>query len=234
MSGIEVVSAQEWLADRKALLEEEKALTRQKDALAARVRALPVVRVSRDYRFDGEQGDLSLEDLFDGRSQLVVYHFMFGPDWTEGCPSCSLWADSFNGSAAHLRARDTAFACVSNGPLAKLLAYRKRMGWSFNWVSSMGSTFNSDFGVTFGAGEDPRTGYNYTGNIPDGEMPGLSTFVRLDDGSIGHGYSTFARGLEPFNAIYGMLDLTHHGRNEAELPWPMAWVRRHDRYEAEA
>lgn len=234
MPEIEVVSAQEWLAHRKALLVEEKALTRQKDALAARIRTLPAVRVSSDYRFTGEQGDLSLEDLFDGKTQLVIYHFMFGPDWTEGCPSCSLWADSFNGSVTHLSARDTAFTCVSNGPLARLLDYRKRMGWSFNWVSSLGSTFNRDFGVTFGAGGDLQTGYNYTGNIPEGEMPGLSTFVRLRDGSIGHGYSTFARGLEPFNATYGMLDLTHFGRDETELPWPMAWVRRHDRYEVEA
>jgi predicted dithiol-disulfide oxidoreductase (DUF899 family) len=226
MDAPRIATREDWLAERLALLAREKALNRARDELAAARRALPWVRIDKPYRFEGAGGPLGLADLFAGRSQLALYHFMFGPDWQEGCPSCSFWADGYDGMAVHLAARDVTLAAASRAPLAKLLAYRDRMGWRFPWVSALGSDFNADFGVTL-----PEAGgtYNYAPTRRTGEMPGLSVFVR-DGDAVFHTYSTYARGLDPLNSAYQILDLTPKGRDEAGLPWPMAWVRRHDRY----
>jgi predicted dithiol-disulfide oxidoreductase (DUF899 family) len=210
---------------RRALLEAEKELTRLHDELAERRRALPWVRVDTGYVFHGEHGARSLADLFDGHSQLIVWHFMFGDDWEEGCPSCSFWADGYDGMVPHLAARDVALVAVSTAPLDRLLAYRDRMGWSFPWVSSAGTTFNRDFEVT---GSDR---YNYrSADEPIGELPGFSVFA-LDGPDVFHTYSAYARGLDIFNNAYQMLDMVPKGRDEAGLPWSMAWLRRRDQYE---
>ena len=226
-----IVSRQEWLKARKAFLAKEKAFTKERDRLSAARRALPLVKIAKDYRFQTASGDQSLADLFGPHSQLIIYHFMFGPDWEEGCPSCSFWADNFNGIDAHLAARDTAFAAVSNAPLEKLLAYRDRLGWSFNWASAAGSAFSADFGVSFhdGDGADGQ-GYNYTGKVFGEEMPGVCVFLRLPDGTLCHSYSTYARGLDMLNAAYHFLDLTPKGRDEDNLDFTMAWIRRRDQY----
>ena len=219
-----VVSRDEWLEQRIELLAAEKAHQRERDALAERRRALPWVRIDDDYTFETTDGPRTLVDLFDGRSQLITYQFMYGPDWEEGCPSCSFWADSVNGTLPHLAARDTSYVHVSNAPLAQLLAYRERMGWDIPWVSAQGTSFMADFGT---AGS---TSYNYVAqDEPIDELPGLSTFA-VEDGEVYHTYSTYARGLEPFNAAYALLDMTAHGRDEDDLPWSMAWLRRHDEY----
>jgi predicted dithiol-disulfide oxidoreductase (DUF899 family) len=223
--GHQVVGRDEWLRARVALLDEEKAHQRASDALAVKRRELPWVRVDEEYVFDTEQGRRTLVDLFDGCSQLITYHFMYGSDWTEGCPSCSFWADSIDGTLAHLAHRDTRYVHVSNAPLGELLRYRRRMGWSIPWVSAAGTTFQADFGV---AGAST---YNYADvDQPNEESPGLSAFV-LRDGHVFHTYSTYARGLEPFNSTYALLDMTAQGRDEDDLPWTMAWLRRHDAYE---
>jgi predicted dithiol-disulfide oxidoreductase (DUF899 family) len=226
-----IVSRADWRAARLALLAEEKSFDRARDALAAQRRALPMVRLDRDYRFADETGEVGLGDLFGGCRQLVVYHFMFGPDWAEGCPSCSFWADNFDGIDAHLRARDTALVAVSKAPLDKLMAYRQRMGWRFRWVSAGDSGFNEDFRVSFAP--DSKGGeYNFAPRTHAGsEMPGISVFFR-DGDSVLHSYSTYSRGLDMLNGAYHFLDLTPKGRDEGELPWSMAWVRRHDRYES--
>ncbi len=224
-----IVSRDAWLAERRKLLAEEKALTEARDALSAKRRALPAVKVEKPYRFDSEHGKLSLAELFGSCRQLLVYHFMFAPDWEEGCPSCSFWADNFDGIGVHLAARDTALVTVSKAPLAKLLAYRERMGWSFPWVSSGGSDFNEDFGVTVTEGAD----YNYrpfTGK--PGEYHGISAFLK-DGDQVLHTYSTYARGLDMVNGAYQFLDLTALGRQEEGLSWTMAWLKRHDRYETQ-
>ncbi len=207
-----------------ALLEREKAHVRAGDELAAARRALPWVRVDEPYTFATEHGDRTLAELFDGRSQLAVYHFMYDPSWEEGCVSCSFWADNFNGIDAHLAARDVSFVVSSAAPLDQLLAYRERMGWSFNWVSAVGTSFNSDFEV----GGSMRFNYRPT-NEPIGESPGLSMFAMHDD-AVHHTYSTYARGLEVFNGAYQLLDLAPRGRDEQDLPWTMAWLHRHDAY----
>ncbi len=227
-----VVSRAEWLAARKALLAKEKDATRQRDALAAERRALPMVRIEKPYAFDGPAEKRTLLDLFEGRSQLIVYHFMFDPSWSEGCKSCSFFADTFNGAILHLRARDTAFAAISRAPLAKLLAFRERMGWTFPWYSSAGSDFNYDFHVTFPPDDlaAGRTEYNYVvQKFPEPEAPGSSVFLR-DGDDVFHTYSTYARGLDHLIATYNLLDLTPRGRNEDGLPHPMSWIRHHDRY----
>lgn len=233
MTGHEVVSREAWLAARKALLAEEKAFTRQRDALAAKRRALPWVRIEKDYRFRAPEGAVSLAELFGGSSQLIVYHFMFAPDWEAGCKSCSFWMDSFNGTTAHLRQRDASLVLISRAPLAKLEAFKKRMGWEFRWVSSEGSDFNFDFGVSF-TDDDKAKGkvaYNYeTRNYMSPEMPGLSTFFKDENGAIYHTYSCYARGLDALNAAYQLLDLAPKGRDEDALPFPMTWVRLHDEY----
>lgn len=219
-----VVTRDEWLRERVRLLDAEKAHQRQRDALAARRRSLPWVRVETDYTFRTEDGPRRLADLFGDRAQLITYHFMYGPDWEEGCPSCSFWADSVDGNVVHLAHRDTSYVHVSNAPLDQLLAYRERMGWDIPWISAAGTSFQADFGVA-GA----RT-YNYVDqDEPNGEVPGLSVFVR-EGGDVFHTYSAYARGLEPFNSAYALLDMTPKGRDEEGLPWTMAWLRRHDAY----
>jgi predicted dithiol-disulfide oxidoreductase (DUF899 family) len=239
---------EEHLRARLELLEAEKELTRRSDELAARRRALPWVRIDKTYRFDTEYGEKTLAELFDGRSQLLVYHFMFGPEWTEGCPVCSFWADCFNGAVIHLQQRDVTFTCVSRAPLDRIDAYKRRMGWSFPWVSSLRTDFNRDFAVSFpdapagtsqadmprGPGlvaEDAR--YNFTQRPFGAENPGLSAFA-FDDGVVYHTYSCYARGLDGFNTAYQLLDRAPYGRNEDDLPVPVAWVRRHDEYERHA
>ena len=227
-----IVSRGEWLDERKALLQQEKAFRKERDRLSAARRDLPLVAVDADYRFQSVDGEKGLADLFGPHSQLIVYHFMFGPDWEEGCPSCSFWADNFNGIDAHLAARDTAFVAVSNAPLETLLDYRERFGWTFDWVSAAGSTFSADFGVTFDDNGSGESTYNYTGRPFGPEMPGVSVFLRPDDGGLYHIYSTYARGLDMLNGAYHFLDLTPKGRDEDGLDFTMAWIRRRDQYGA--
>jgi predicted dithiol-disulfide oxidoreductase (DUF899 family) len=223
-------SAAEHRAARLELLAREKELNGLRDELAAQRRKLPWVRLEKSYEFDGPNGRLSLLDLFDGRSQLIVYHFMLGPGWVEGCPSCSFWADSYDGTQVHLANRDAALVAVSRAPFDEIEAYRRRMGWTFRWVSSAPSDFNFDFGVS-STPEHRATEYNFRPvDEPMDESPGLSVFARDDAGDVFHTYSTYSRGLEPFNAAYQLLDLTPKGRDEQDLPWTMAWLRRHDSY----
>ena len=223
----------EWRAARAALLAEEKALQAQRDELAAKRRQLPWRKMVKDYRFMSEAGESNLGELFGSSSQLLVYHFMFHPEWEAGCKSCSFWADSYDRSVAHLAARDARLVAVSRAPLAKLLEYRERMGWTFPWYSSSGSDFNFDFDVSFtdaqvAAGDG---GYNYReGNAPGLEMPGLSVFKKDPDGAVFHTYSTYSRGLDPFNSTYQLLDVLPAGRDESDLEYPMAWLRRRDEY----
>jgi predicted dithiol-disulfide oxidoreductase (DUF899 family) len=228
-----IVSQEEWIAARKELLKKEKEATRLRDELSAERRKLPWVRVEKNYVFDAPGGKVSLADLFGGRNQLVIYHFMFGPDWQEGCPSCSLVCDHFNGTLAHLAARDVTLVAVSRAPLAKLEAFKKRMGWRFQWVSSYGSDFNADFHVSFTEEEMARgqVNYNYTmEEFPSAEAPGLSVFYRNAAGEVFHTYSTYARGLEVLMSTYRILDMVPKGRDEDDLGFTMEWVRYHDRY----
>jgi predicted dithiol-disulfide oxidoreductase (DUF899 family) len=228
MSTHQVVSHEAWLAARKAHLAREKEFTRLRDELARERRALPWERVDKAYAFDTPEGRVTLADLFGPCSQLLVYHFMFGPDWQEGCPSCSFWADNYNGIDVHLAHRDTALVAVSRAPIDKLEAYRKRMGWTFRWVSSAPSDFNFDYGASFEPGEQGLK-YNFGTQKPYGEeTPGISVF-RREDGAIYRTYSTYARGLDMLNGAYHMLDLTSKGRDE-DPSHTMSWVRRHDRY----
>lgn len=230
----QVVSHEEWLKARLELLAMEKEFTRQRDALTRRRAAMPWERVEKSYRFEGPDGALPLADLFDGRSQLIVYHFMFDPDWEEGCKSCSFWADNFNGIPIHLKHRDVAFTAVSRAPLAKIDAYKKRMGWSFPWVSSHGSDFNVDFQVSFTPEQraEGKTYYNYELRpIASPEWPGVSVFYRSEKGEIFHTYSCYARGLDMLNGAYHYLDLVPKGRDEDGFDFSMEWVRRHDQYD---
>ncbi|WP_027834372.1 DUF899 domain-containing protein [Maritalea myrionectae] len=226
-----VVERQEWLKARQELLAREKELMRLQDEVAAARRKLPFVKLDKDYAFETVRGPERLEDLFGPHDQLLIYHFMYGPDWEAGCPSCSFWADSFDGNDAHFAARNVAFKVVSRGPLDRLQAYRKRMGWRFDWVSAASSPFNFDFGVSFEEAQ-PDKQYNYR-PAPDlvGERPGISAFYKDDEG-IYHTYSTFGRGVEPVNSVYAYLDMAPKGRDEAELDYTMAWVRRRDEYGA--
>ncbi len=229
-----VVSRADWIAERLDLLRKEKELTRLRDETSANRRELPWVLVEKDYVFEGPEGPVSLADLFDGRSQLIVQHFMFGPDWEEGCPMCSFWADNYDPTTIHLNQRDVTMVAISRGPFEKLQAYRERMGWSFLWVSSRENEFNFDFNVSFEAEqlEKGEVTYNYRdGGTSMQEAPGFSVFCKADDGTIYHTYSVYSRGLDPLNSAYQYLDLVPKGRDEAELPYGMAWVRRHDRYE---
>ncbi|MDH3499553.1 MAG: DUF899 domain-containing protein [Acidimicrobiia bacterium] len=226
-----IASVDDWRTARLELLAKEKELNRLRDQLAAERRALPWVPVEKNYQFETESGTRTLAELFGENSQLLVYHFMMGPDWEDGCPSCSFWADTYDGNAVHLAARDVTFLCASRAPLANILAYKKRMGWNFEWVSSEPSEFNFDFGVSFNA-EQRAAGaeYNYRGGEDWGEeAPGLSAFA-LHDGAVYHTYSTYSRGLDPLNGAYQLLDLAPKGRDEASLEWPMAWLHRHDAY----
>ena len=228
-----VVSQTEWLAARRALLAKEKEFSKARDQLSAARRELPWVKVEKNYIFDGPNGKEALSDLFAGRSQLIVYHFMLGPGWKDGCPSCSLLADHFDGAAIHLAQRDVTLVVVSRAPLAEIEAYKKRMGWRFKWVSSYGTDFNHDFHVSFTPEEKARgkVDYNYAmTEFPSEEAPGLSAFIK-DGGSVFHTYSSYARGLDILIGTYNFLDFAPKGRDEAGLPYTMAWVRRHDEYE---
>ena len=228
-----VVSQDEWLAARKALLSKEKELTRLRDQLSAERRELPWVKVNKEYVFDGPEGKETLADLFDGRSQLLIYHFMFGPGWERGCPSCSFVSDHIDGANWHLPHRDVTLLAVSRAPLAEIEAFKQRMGWRFKWVSSYENDFNHDFHVSFTPDEMARgeVYYNYTmTEFPSEEAPGLSAFYKDPSGAVFHTYSTYARGLDMLVGAYTYLDLAPKGRDEADLPWTMAWVRHHDRY----
>ncbi len=233
MSDHPIVSHEDWLKARLDLLAAEKEFTRQRDALTRRRMAMPWERVEKDYRFEGPDGATALTDLFDGRSQLIVYHFMFAPDWKEGCKSCSFWADNFNGIAVHLGHRDAAFAVISRAPFAKLDAYKKRMGWSFPWVSSQGSDFNFDYHVSFTPEEmaKGKADLNYKVQpIEVSDYPGISVFAKNEKGEVFHTYSCYLRGIDMVNGAYQFLDLVPKGRDEDSLDFSMAWVRRHDQY----
>lgn len=229
----EIVSHDEWIEARIELLKREKEFTRMRDELAATRRKLPWEKVEKEYVFWGPDGKLTLSELFDGKSQLIVYHFMFGPDWTEGCVSCSMIADHYAPSIVHLEQRDVAMATVSHAPFEKLEEFRKRMAWNIKWLSSFGSDFNRDYQVSFSDDELQfrKAYYNYKkGTLPSTEGPGISVFLKADDGAVYHTYSAYERGLDMFLGVYHLLDTTPKGRDEAELAFPMAWVRHHDRY----
>ncbi len=230
----EVVGAADWVNARKALLEKEKELTKAREALAVARRALPWERVEKRYVFDGPRGEETLSDLFGGRSQLVVYHFMFAPDANVGCKACSFWADNFDRNVVHLAARDTTLVAVSRAPLAKLDAFKQRLGWSFKWVSSGRTDFNYDYGVSFDPSRGDGASYNYAKKTNGAsDLPGMSVFYRDESGGVFHTYSTYARGLDMMNTAYQILDLVPKGRDEVELPQNMAWLRRRDEYGSE-
>lgn len=230
-----IVSREEWLAERRTLLADEKDLTHRQDALNAKRRELPWVRVDKDYAFDTPEGRKSLADLFDGRDQLVVYHFMFAPEWEEGCVGCSFFADHIDGPNRHLKHHDLTVIAVSRAPLEKIEAYKRRMGWRFPWVSSAGSDFNYDFHVSFTDAQlaEGQAEYNFeTTEIPISDLPGLSVFARGDDGAVYHTYSAYGRGDERGLGAYMFLDLTPKGRNETGPNFNLTdWVRRHDAYD---
>ena len=229
-----IVARDEWVAARVALLAKEKELTRLRDELGRQRRALPWEPVEKTYVFDGPRGKTSLAELFGPRSQLAVYHFMFGPDWDAGCKSCSFWADNFNGVDVHLAHRDVGFVAISHAPLAKIEAFKKRMGWTFAWVSSFPNDFNFDYGVSFAPDSLKGDGmpYNYTTrNTSMTELPGASLFYKAPDGAVFHTYSCYGRGIDLLNGAYNWLDLAPKGRDEDGLPFSQAWVRHHDAYE---
>jgi len=229
-----VVSREEWLKARKELLAKEKKLTRDRDAIAAERRALPWVKIDKNYVFDSPTVKKSLADLFEGRSQLIVYHFMFGPDWNEGCPSCSFLMDHTDPTLVHLAQRDVSFVAVSRAPVSKIEPFKKRMGWRFNWVSSFGTDFNYEFHASFTPEQKAKGKVEYNFDLvefPSVEAPGISVFYKDKEGNIFHTYSSYARGTETGVSTYGYLDLVPKGRDEDHLPFTMAWVRHHDRYD---
>jgi predicted dithiol-disulfide oxidoreductase (DUF899 family) len=230
-----IVSQEEWLAARQQLLAKEKKLTRERDALADERRKLPWVKVEKNYIFDSLTGKKTLAELFDSRSQLMIYHFMFGPGWEAGCPSCSIVGDHLGGSVTHLANRDVTLVAVSRAPLSQIETFKNRMGWRFKWYSSFGNDFNRDYNVSFTKDEvaSGKMYYNYkTQKFPSEEGPGASVFYKDGSGNVFHTYSAYARGLEPVMGIYNWLDLAPKGRDEEGMtPHPMAWVRHHDRYE---
>jgi predicted dithiol-disulfide oxidoreductase (DUF899 family) len=229
-----IVARDEWLEARKQLLAKEKDFTRLRDQLSQQRRDLPWERVDNDYVFEGPTGKTSLHELFAGKSQLIVYHFMFDPSWDGGCPSCSFWADNFNGTTVHLNHRDANLVAISRAPYAKLAAFKQRMGWSFPWVSSGGSDFNYDYHVSF-TPEQLATGdayFNYTpGNPGSMDREGISVFYKDQNGDVFHTYSAYARGIDMVNGAYNFLDLVPKGRDEAGNDGPLSWVRHHDRYD---
>jgi predicted dithiol-disulfide oxidoreductase (DUF899 family) len=232
-----IVSQQEWIEARKEHMTHEKELMRARDRLNEERRALPWVKVDKTYVFDGRAGKLALADLFKDKPQLVVQHVMFRQDWDVACKSCSFWADGLDRMAPHLAARDTTMVAVSLAPVEKLEAFKKRMGWTFDWVSSGGNDFNSDYGVSFTREQIDKGEHKYNfGTTPfyGDELPGISVFYRNEDGDIFHTYSCYARGLDMMNAAYHYLDLTPLGRHEEGLPYPMDWVRLRDQYTPEA
>jgi predicted dithiol-disulfide oxidoreductase (DUF899 family) len=229
----QVVQHDEWVEARKSLLAREKEFTRERDRLSKERRDLPWERVDKEYVFEGPDGEQSLAELFDGRSQLVVYHFMFAPGdaWDEACKHCSFWADNFDPIVVHLNANDVTMVAVSRAALANIERYRGRMGWSFKWLSSSGSDFNFDYGVSFTPDDFESPVFNYGTIVPGfGDREGVSVFTKVDD-EIFHTYSTYARGLDLLIGAYNYLDLTPLGRQEADLPYGMAWVKHHDKYE---
>ena len=229
-----LVSETEWIETHKAFLAKEKELTRQRDELSQQRRTLPWVKVDKDYVFDSPGGKRTLGELFDGRSQLIVYHFMFGPEWAEGCPSCSMAGDHINSSLVHLIQRDVTLVAVSRAPLSKIESFKKRMGWSFPWVSSYSTDFNRDYHVSFTKEEmaNGKTYYNFDFRpFPAEEAPGISVFYKDTNGDVFHTYSSYGRGLEWLLGAYSYLDLVPKGRDEDGLPSPMAWARHHDKYE---
>lgn len=233
MTEHKIVDREAWLAARRELLAKEKAFTRERDALSAMRRELPWVKVDKSYAFETVSGEKSLGDLFAGRGQLLVYHFMLGPDWEQGCKSCSFWADNFDGIDVHLAHRDVTFLTISSAPLAKIEPFKSRMGWSFDWVSSAPSDFNSDYNVSFEK-EDIAAGnanYNYKPmTFEMDEMAGISAFARGENGDVYHTYSTYSRGLDLLNGAYNYLDLVSKGRDEEGLEHSMSWLRHHDSY----
>lgn len=228
-----IVSQEQWLKQRLLLLEEEKKFNKLRDELSRKRRELPRMLVDQDYQFQASDGQVQLSELFADNSQLIIYHFMYGADWEEGCPSCSFWADNFDGIDVHLSARDAAFAVISIAPVDILDTYKKRMGWKFNWVSSAKNTFNADFNVssTQQQRDKGEATYNYKpSTFPGDEAPGISVFQRDPDGKIYHTYSTFSRGLDMLNGAYHYMDLLPKGRDEENLDFSMAWLKRNDAY----
>jgi predicted dithiol-disulfide oxidoreductase (DUF899 family) len=228
-----VVSLTEWTARRKELLRKEKEFTKLRDELSRQRRELPWEKVEKQYVFDGPNGRETFADLFGGKSQLIIYHFMLGPGWEAGCPSCSYLADHFDGSLVHLANRDVTLAVVSRAPMLEIAAFKKRMGWAFRWVSSFGNDFNRDYHVSFTKEEmaNGKVEYNYeTMEFPSEEAPGVSVFYKNERGEIFHTYSSYGRGLDILVGAYNFLDLAPKGRDEDGLAFSMAWVRHHDRY----
>ena len=219
-----IVSASEWTQSRVALLEKEKEFTKIRDSLAKKKRELPWVHIDKAYTFQGVDGPVQLSDLFRGKSQLIVYHFMFGPNQSAGCKICSHWADQFDPAIPHLRQRDVNMVCISRGGIHDLLAYKEKMNWSFEWVSSANNTFNFDFQASALGQQQATYNYKHYTAKKDSELPGISVFYRKDDGSLYHTYSCYARELETFNVSYRFLDIVPKGRDESDLPWPMSWV----------
>jgi predicted dithiol-disulfide oxidoreductase (DUF899 family) len=235
MNPSKIVSKAEWLVARKDLLTREKEFTRLREELSRHRRELPWVKIDKEYMFDGPDGKETLAELFDGRSQLIVYHFMFGPAWEEGCRGCSYLADHFDGANWHLPHRDVTFVAVSRAPLSEFEPYKKRMGWRFKWVSSHGSDFNFDYHVSFTKEEEEKNKvyYNYRrGEFGMDESLGLSVFHKDENGDVFHTYSTYARGLDILLGTYNFLDLVPKGRDE-NPDAPMDWVCRHDEYNAQ-
>ncbi len=229
----QIVSKNEWLAARRKLLKKEKEFTVLRDKLTQQQRDLPWVLVDKEYLFDGSNGKQSLSDLFDGKNQLIVYHFMYDPDWDAGCPSCSFWADNFNGIVVHLNQRDVTLIAVSRAPYTKIEKYKKRMGWNFKWVSSHGNDFNFDFHVSFTPEElsEKKVFYNFEmqdNQIP--ELPGVSVFYKDTAEQVFHTYSAYARGIDMLNVAYHYLDLVPKGRDESGQEFRQFWVHRHDEY----
>ena len=234
MQKSKVVSREKWLVSRKEFLAKEKEFTRLRDQLSQQRRELPWVKVNKEYLFDGPDGKKTLADLFEDHSQLIIYHFMYGPGWQQGCPSCSFWADNFNGVVIHLNHRDISLLAVSRAPLDELKAYKNRMGWSFKWVSSFENDFNHDYHVSFTSDEVKKSKmfYNYSiGKFPSEELPGISVFYKDKQGDIFHTYSCYARGLDMLNGAYHYMDLVPKGRDEDDLSYTMAWIHRHDQYD---
>ena len=229
-----VVSHKAWIEARRKFLAKEKKFTRLRDELSRQRRALPWEKVDKQYVFEGQEGGETLAELFDGKSQLVVYHFMFAPEWSEGCKHCSFWADNFNGLGIHLNHRDVSFVAISRAPLAKLEAFRKRMGWSFKWVSSGQNDFNYDYQASF-TPQEVESGaafFNYSkSDVGVTDREGISVFYKDPSGAVFHTYSSYARGIDMLNTAYHYLDLVPKGRDEDALEFTQAWVRYHDKYE---
>ncbi len=238
MKNSEVVSREQWLEARIELLKKEKEFTKLREELTQKRLDLPRVLIEKEYTFKDSEGEHSLKDLFKDQSQLIIYHFMFHPDWEEGCKVCSMFIDHYQALYPHLLARDVQLTTASRAPLEKIESFKKRMGWDVSWYSSSESDFNWDFGVSFTQEQldTQNMVYNYQkgAKFPVTEAPGISSFYKDADGNIYHTYSSFGRGLENFLGIYNFLDIAPKGRDEAELPYPMAWVRHRDKYDDES